>query len=73
MPEEGIYARIPIAELTLEDAYQATEDASFWDATMPPVLFHYQLSVADYYKLTVYQHRLLVDYLANQGLISGDT
>lgn len=65
--EDGVYARIPIGELTLRDAYNAVEDASFWDETMPPILYHYRLGVGDYYELTVLQHRLLFDYLVEKG------
>jgi len=66
--DEGIYARIPISELTLEDAYAAVEDVSYWDETMPVVLHQFNIGVGDYYKLTVHQHRLLVDYLVEKGI-----
>lgn len=68
MPDEGVYARIPVAELSLSDAYAAVDDVSFWDETMPLLLDHFKIGLDDYYKLTVYQHRLLVDYLASKGL-----
>lgn len=67
----GVYARIPIDELTLTDAYEAVEDASYFDLTMPAVLYHYSLTLEDYGRLTVYQHRLLVDFLEQQGLVDG--
>lgn len=67
--EPGVYAKIRIDELTVADAYQAVEDPSFWDETMPPVLYHYRLSLEDYERLTVYQHRLLCEWLAEKGVI----
>lgn len=71
MSEEqaGVYARISIDELTLADAYQAVEDPSWWDETMPPILYHYRLSIEDYGRLTVFQHRLLYDWLAKKGVV----
>ena len=71
--EEGIYARIPIGELTLEDAYSAVDDVTFWDESMPQILYHFHIGVDDYYRLSVYQHRLLYDFLIRQGVIDGDT
>ena len=71
--KEGVYARIPINELTLEDAYAAVEDVTFWDETMPPILYHFKgIGVADYYRLTVAQHRLLYDFLVGKGIVDGD-
>ncbi len=72
--EEGVYARIPIGDLSLEDAYAAVDDVTFWDETMPPILYHFKMGVADYYQLTVGQHRLLYDFLIRQGVIDdGDS
>ena len=72
--QEGIYVRIPINEVTLEDAYAAVEDVAFWDETMPPILYHFKgIGVADYYRLTVGQHRLLYDFLVGNGVIDADS
>jgi hypothetical protein len=67
---EGIYARIPLGEVTLAEAVNVVEDPSFWYDTMPPVLFHF--SIADYWELTVGDHRRLVDFLIDRGLVDGD-
>ena len=64
----GVYARIPVQDLRLSEAYETVEDASYWDETMPAVLYHYNLTLEGYGELTVYQHRLLVDYLKGLGL-----
>lgn len=65
---EGVFVRIPLPDVVLSDAVNLVEDPSFWDETMPPVLFHYRMSVTDYWSLTVKQHRLLVDFLIARGL-----
>lgn len=70
MVEEGVYARIPIHDLTVGEAYEQVEDPSFWDDTMPAILYHY--SVVDYWALRVIEHRRLYDWLVEQELISGD-
>jgi hypothetical protein len=68
---EGVYARIPISDLTIGEAYEQVEDPSFWDETMPALLFHF--SITDYWGLRVIDHRRLWDWLAQQGLVSGDS
>ena len=70
--EDGIYARIPIGELSIEEAYDQVEDPSFWDDTMPAIMFHF--SVGDYWKLRVVEHRRLYDFLIERGAITdGDS
>lgn len=65
---EGVFVRVSLPDVVLSDAVNLVDDPSYWDETMPPVLFHYRMSVADYWNLTVHQHRLLVDYLTARGL-----
>ena len=67
---EGVYARIPLGQLTLAEAYEQVEDPSFWDDTMAPILFHY--SVSDYWSLRVVEHRRLWEWLVTQRLADGD-
>lgn len=64
----GIYVRTPLPDVTVEEAYGHVEDPSYWDDTMAPILHHFNLSLGDYGKLTVYQHRLLFEYLVGRGL-----
>ena len=72
--DDGIYARIPIAELTLAEAVDQVDDPSWWDNQMAPVLYFYKMSVGDYWSLTVKQHRLLVEFLEKSGLVKdGDS
>ena len=59
-------AKIPIGQLTLEEARGVVEDPSYWVDTLPVVLFHY--SVSDYWGLTVDEHNSLIDYLVERGL-----
>ncbi len=70
--EEGVFARIPIQDLTLGEAVNSVDDASYWDRTMPAVLYFYKMAVADYWGLTVYQHRLLWDWLVDGGMVDSD-
>lgn len=66
----GVYARFKVQDLRLSEAYEVVDDASYFDHTMPAVLYHFNLSLEDYGELTVYQHRLLVDFLEAQGLVN---
>jgi hypothetical protein len=66
---EGIYIRTLITDVSLAEAYEQVEDPSFWDETMPPILFHYSLG-KDYWSLTVLEHRRLWDWLVEVGLSS---
>lgn len=64
---DGVYARIPIGDLTVEQARGAVEDDTFWDQTMPAVLHAFpQLTRSDYEQLTVFQHRLFVEFVSNE-------
>jgi hypothetical protein len=66
---DGIYARIPLVELTIAEAYGQVEDPSFWVETRALILFNFpQIRVEDYWGLTVGDHRELYDFLAGQGL-----
>ena len=62
----GIYARIPISDLSIGEAYEQVEDPTFWDETMPAVLFHF--SISDYWGLKVHEHARLCAYLEAAGL-----
>lgn len=64
-------AKVPLGDVRLEDAKDAVEDSSWFFITMPPVLFHYRLSIAEYWALRTYEHRLMVDYLVEKGLLDG--
>jgi hypothetical protein len=59
-------AKIPIGDLTLEEAYNQVEDPSYWSETMPVVLFHF--SIGDYWQLRVSEHAALLDFLTERGL-----
>jgi hypothetical protein len=63
------HIKIPLPEVSLLEAANAVEDASYWDRTMPAVLYFYKITVADYWSLTVYQHRLLWDWLVEGGMV----
>lgn len=66
---EGIFARIPLDEVTLAEAAEIVEDASFFHQTRIPILFHFNLSLADYWSLTVGDHREMVEFLTVRGLV----
>lgn len=67
---EGIYARIPLVDVTLDEARHLVEDASWFDRTRIPILFHFsQVGVDDYWSLRVGDHRDMVDFLVAKGLI----
>ena len=63
------FVKVPPDLCPLSLAYQAVDDPSYWDTTMPAILFFYKMSVADYWSLTVYQHRLLWEWLVNSGMV----
>lgn len=67
-PDPGVYARIPIADLTIAEAYEQVDDPSFWDETMPPILFHY--SISDYWALRVHEHGRLWGWLVDGGFVN---
>ena len=63
MPPEA-FAKIPLDDLTLTEAYEQVDDPSWFDQTLPLVLFHFsQFTVADYWSLTVGEHRALVAFV----------
>lgn len=66
-----MYARIPISDLTIGEAYEQVEDPTFWDKTMPAILFHY--SIADYWSLRVHEHGRLWGWLVEQGLVNAES
>ena len=70
--EEGIFARIPLNDVTLAEARDLTEDDGvFFEASMPAILFHYsQIALEDYWSLTVGDHRRLFDWLVLKGLVA---
>jgi hypothetical protein len=71
--EDGIYLRINIGDASLREAYDQTDDPSFWDEAMPPILYHYRLTVAEYWELTVAEHRRLFDWLIQIGAINAES
>lgn len=70
---DGIYARIPLQDVTLDEARSLVEDATFFTRTRIPILFHFpQVRLEDYWGLSVGDHREMVDYLIGLGLVHGD-
>lgn len=63
---DGLYARIPLGEVTLAEAVGVVDDPAWFYDTMAPILFHF--TVFDYWVLTVADHRRLFDYLVARGL-----
>lgn len=64
------YAKVPLEELTLAEAADKVDDASWWDRTMPPVLLHYsQITPESYWELSVKEHRLLFEWLEKMGVV----
>jgi len=62
LPHVEMTVKVPAGDLLLEQAYRYVDDPSFWDVTMPDILASYpQLTVADYWKLTVTEHRFLYE------------
>lgn len=71
--EPGAYARIPILDLTLEEAKDIVEDGSFFDNTRLAVLFHFpQIGLDDYWQLRVGDHYEIVRFLEGRGLLGGN-
>lgn len=74
MSEEGIFARIPLEDVKLNEAADLVDDPGWFEKTRVPVLFHFpQIGFDGYWDLTVGEHRKLVDFLVASGLLSGDT
>lgn len=68
--EEGIYARIQLADVTLAEARDLVDDPTFFDTTRMAVLHPFpQVSLDGYEGLSVGDHRQMVDYLTAKGLI----
>jgi hypothetical protein len=66
---EGIYARIRLVDLTIAEASEQVEDASFWTDTRPLILYHYpQVTLDGYWDLKVGDHQELYDFLKARGL-----
>lgn len=66
---DGVYLRIPLDDASLAEARELVEDASFYEDTRIPILFHFpQVTVDGYWDLTVGDHRKLVEYLNAKGL-----
>lgn len=61
--------RIPIDQVTLREAADLVDDGdSFWLRTMPPILNAYPgVTPANYWELTVGEHRALLDWLVDNG------
>lgn len=69
---DGIYARIPLNDLTLAEAVGQVEDPSFWHDTRIAILAHFsQIRIDEYWDLTVGDHRALCDWLIDRGVLSG--
>jgi hypothetical protein len=66
------HIKIPLPEAVLSEAANLVDDPSYWEQTMPPILYFYRMSVGDYWGLTVYQHRLLWDWLVEGGMVNAD-
>jgi hypothetical protein len=67
--DQGIFARIPLNDVTLAEAADLVDDKGAWfRETRIPVLFHFS-QVTDYWSLTVGDHREMVDFLSARGLI----
>jgi hypothetical protein len=66
---DGIYARIPLADVTLAEACDLVEDKGAWfHATRIVVLFHFpQVTVDGYWDLSVGIHRQMMDFLIGRG------
>lgn len=68
--ENGVYARIPLADVTLAEAADIVEDPSFFVTTRVAILFHFpQVDVEGYWGLSVGDHREFYDYLVGKGLV----
>jgi len=64
------YAKVPLEELSLLEAADHVDDASWWDNTLPPILQNYpQITIDDYWGLSVKHHRLLCEWLVKSGVI----
>lgn len=68
--EEGVFARIPLADVTLAEAKDLVDDSTWFEQTRIPVLYHFpQVTIDGYWDLSVGDHRELVRYLEARGLI----
>ena len=69
---DGLYARIPIADITISEAAGLVDDPSFWSDTRPLILFHFpQITLSSYWELSVGDHRDLYEFLLSRGLVDG--
>jgi hypothetical protein len=66
---DGIYARIPLGEVTLTEACDLVEDKGEWfHTTRIAVLFYFsQVTVDGYWNLSVGTHGQMVDFLIGRG------
>lgn len=66
---EGIFARIPLIDMTLAEACDKVADKGAWFyETRILVLYHFsQVTVNDYWDLSVGDHRSMVDFLVDMG------
>lgn len=72
--DDGIYAKIPLVDLTLAEACDQVEDDSFWHRTRVAILAHFpQVGLNDYWDMTVGDHRDLYDWLVAKGEIDGES
>lgn len=69
MVEQGLFARIPLDDVTLEEARALVDDPSFFESTRISILANFTVRVDEYWNLRVGDHREMVDYLTARGLI----
>lgn len=69
---ETTFARVPLEQVTLREAEDLIEDATWFEKTRLPILFHFsQIGMDDYWSLTVGDHTSLVLFLRDRGLLDG--
>lgn len=69
---DGLYARIPLVDMTLAEAADMVEDPSFWYRTRLPILDRFpQIRLDEYWSLSVGDHRDIYDWLVEQGVLDG--
>lgn len=69
MAEQPIFAKIPLDDVTLEEARALVDDPSFFEKTRIPILAHFTVTVDGYWSLNVGTHREMVEYLTGRKLI----
>lgn len=67
--DQPIFAKIPLDDVTLDEARALVDDPSFFEKTRIPILANFTITPADYWSLDVGTHREMWEYLTGKKLV----